>query len=145
MQAKRIVLNESNDTVGLGTSSIITVPTTPREEVNFHNIHWTVSVEPEGTDVNAQGTWVLFVLKENTSQPTFIDTTVVTEDWNSFIVAIGVFSCSNQSPFNLQPQTIKTSRTLQAGDSLILQSTITGITSGAASNRTMLSAHTTRK
>ncbi len=45
-QAKRIQVNEANDGVAAQTSARLDVPTEPREEVNFHNIWGSVTVEP---------------------------------------------------------------------------------------------------
>ena len=146
MQAKRINVNETNDGAGSSTSAILQVPSDPREEVNFHNIWGGVSVEPQNADANAQGTWVLYVLRDPAAGLVdFTDAFVNLETLNALIIACGVYSASNQSPFTGQPIQIKTSRTLEAGARLILTSTITGITAGLASNRVMLCAHTTRK
>ena len=146
MQAKRIVVGEGNDGAAGRTAAILSVPTDPREEVNFHNIWIGVSVEPQNADANAQGTWVLQVVRDVASPiPVYTDTFLNTEDQNAFIIACGVWSASNQSPFNLVPVQIKTSRNLEAGGRLMLTSTVTGITAGTASNRVMLCAHVTRK
>ncbi len=146
MQAKRIQVNEGNNGAGAATAVILEVPSELREEVNFHNIWVGVTVEPQDTDANAQGTWVLYFLRDpGASLPSQTDAALNLETLNAVIVACGVYSASNQSPFNLNPVQIKTSRTLEAGGRLILQSTVTGITAGLASNRVMLCAHTTRK
>ena len=145
MQAKRIQVNEGNDGVSGSTDVILETPTDPREEINFHNIWGSVSVEPEVTDANCQGTWALFLLRDPNVMPVLIDVTVNNETYNAKIIACGVFSASNQSPYNSGPIHPETSRTLQPGDKLVLTSVITGITTGTASNRVMLCAHTTRK
>ncbi len=144
MQAKRIQVQEANNGVGGAVNVSLAVPTEPREEVNFHNIWGSVSVEPENTDANAQGTWLLFILRENATQPVFTDVITDNETNNAVIIACGVWSASNQTPFNITIHP-STSRTLQAGDRLFLQSVVTGITAGNASNRVMLCAHVTRK
>ncbi len=143
MQAKRIQVNEGNDGVAGATSVALTVPTTPREEVNFHNIHGWVSAEPQTGDANAQYTWFLYILRENATN--FVMTDVITnnETNNDVIIAMGVFSASNQTPYNLHVNP-KTSRTLKPGDELRLQIVTTGITAGLSSNRVLLSAHTVR-
>ncbi len=145
MQAKRIQVNEENDAVGQKTDVSLEVPTDPREEVNFHNIWGSVTVEPQDTDANAQGTWVLFILRENATAPNFTDVVTNGESNNAVVIACGVWSASNQTPWNSGPINPKTSRTLQAGDKLVLTNTITGLTAGLCSNRMMLCAHTTRK
>ena len=145
MQAKRIQIQESNDGVGGFTITLLAVPDEPREEVNFHNIWGSVSVEPQDTDANCQGTWVLYILPKGTIDVIFTDVNLDAEDSNYRIIACSAFSASNQSPYNSGLIHPETSRTLNAGDRLQLQSVITGITAGLASNRVMLCAHTTRK
>ena len=145
MQAKRIDVQESNDGAGAQTSAVLTAPTDPREETNFHNVWGSVSVEPQNAGANAQGTWLLSVLRENATGPLFTDVVVNGETNNAVIIACGVWSASNESPYNSGPIHPQSSRTLQAGDSLLLTSTVTGITAGVASNRVMLCSHVTRK
>ncbi len=145
MQAKRIQVLESNDGVAGSTTVVLQAPLEPREEINFHNIWGSVTVEPQDAGANCQGTWVLFVIRENATTPTMTDTVTNSEVHNAVIIACGVFGASNESPYNSGPIHPETSRTLQAGDSLVLSSVITGITAGLASNRVMLCAHTTRK
>ncbi len=145
MQAKRIQIAESNDGVGAQTTAILEVPTDPRQEVNMHNIWWSVSSEPQDAAANAQGTWLLYIIKENTTGPVFTDVVVNGESRNAEIIALGIFSTSNESPYNSGPLQIKSSRTLQAGDKLAMTVITTGITAGLASNRVCLSAHVTRK
>ncbi len=145
MQAKRINVFESNDGAGGTTIVTLIVPTDPREEVNFHNIWGSVSVEPQDAGANCQGTWLLMLIRENQTIPTMTDAVVNGETNNATIIACGVFSASNESPYNSGAIHPETSRTLQPGDSLILQSVVTGITAGLASNRVMLCAHVTRK
>ena len=145
MQAKRIQVNESNNGAGAATTVFIVTPTDPREEINFHNIWIGVTGEPQDTDANAQYTWVLYTVPRDMPTPLFTDSFVNAENRNADIIACGVGSGSNQTPFSLVPTQIKTSRTLQAGSSLQLQLVTTGITAGLSSNRVMLCAHTTRK
>ena len=145
MQAKRIQVNESNNGVGASTIVFILTPSTPREEINYHNIWIGVTGEPQDTDANAQYTWVLYTVPAGGATPLFTDVNLNNETQNAVIIACGVGSGSNQSPFNLPPTQIKTSRTLQAGTSMQLQLVTTGITAGLSSNRVMLCAHTTRK
>ncbi len=144
-QAKRIQVNEVNTGVGGNTSVQLIVPTDPREEVNFHNIWGSVSVEPQNADANCQGTWVLYILRENQVNIGYTDAVVNGELFSAVIIACGVYSASNQSPYNSGPIHPSTSRNLMPGDALILQSITTGVTAGLCSNRVMLCAHTTRK
>ncbi len=144
MQAKRIQVNENNLGAGSATETGLFAPTEPREEINFHNIWIGASVEPQNAGANCQGTWVCYVLRENSSSVIFTDTIVNGETNNAIIIACGVFSSSNESGWTLPPTQIKTSRTLNAGDALKMNCTITGITAGLASTRVMICAHTVR-
>ena len=144
MQAKRIVVNEVNGGVNAQVTARFTVPAEPREMVNFHNIWFSVSSEPENADANNQGTWVLWVKTDQlVTDPNWNDGVVNTEASNYLIVACGVYSASNQAPFNYGSQ-VKTSRNLNAGQQLCISIINTGITSGNASLRAMLCAHTIR-
>ena len=145
MQAKRIQVNESNLGAGSSVTVVLAVPSDPREEVNFHNIWAGVSVEPQDAAANCQGTWVLYILRGNTTAVTATDANINNEIFNTVIIGCGVFSAANESPWTSEPIHPSTSRTLQAGDSLALVCTVTGITAGLASARVMLCAHTTRK
>ncbi len=144
MQAKRIAVFEENKSAGQATEVSLIVPTSPREQVNFHNIWGSVSAEPQTADANCQGTWILFVRRVGQISVTYTDTNVNNETQNQYIIACGIYSASNQAPYTISVHP-ETSRTLEAGDSLVLQLVVTGISAGAASVRCMLCAHTTRK
>ncbi len=145
MQAKRIQVNENNVGVNGAVEVVLAVPSDPREEVNFHNIWIGATAEPQNAEANSQGTWVLWVRRQGAPSVIFTDTIVNAENSNTVIIACGVYSAANESPWTLPPTQIKTSRTLQAGDLLALTLMTTGITAGLSSNRVMLCAHTTRK
>ncbi len=145
MQAKRINVSESNDGVAGSTNAVLDVPNVPREEINMHNIWGSVSVEPQDAAANAQGTWVMLIVRAGDTTPVFTDSVINAELNNAVIIACGVWSASNETPYNSGPIHPQTSRTLQAGEFLVLNSTVTGITAGLASNRVMLCAHMTRK
>ena len=145
MQAKRIQVNEANTGAGGQVNVILEVPAEPREQVNFHNIWIGVSCESQDAMVNAQGTWVLYVLPDlTTAIPAWSDGTINLENANALIIACGVWSASNESPFNLSPTQIKSSRNVNSGGRLILTSHSAGVTAGLVSNRVMLCAHTVR-
>jgi len=146
MQAKRIQVFENNKGAGGQVTVVLNVPTEPREQVNFHNIWIGAASEPQDAAANSQGTWVLgFMADATTPIPTFIDSFVNLETENVRIIACGVYSSSNESPWTLPPTQMKTSRTINAGGRLYLQLVNTGITAGLASLRVMLCAHTVRK
>ena len=113
---KRIQVQEGNFGAGGQIATGLATPTDPREEMNFHNIWGSVSVEPQDAGANCQGTWLLVLLRENATLITFTDVVVNGEAHNAIIIACGVFSASNESPFNSGPIHPETSRTLQPGD-----------------------------
>ncbi len=145
MQAKRIQVLEIDRLVNQQVDVELEAPLEPREEINFHNIWGSVTVEVEDAGANCQGTWVLFILRENVANPIWTDSVVNLETNNVRMIACGVFSASNEAPFTKDEIHPSTSRTLNAGDKLILSCHITGITAGEASVRCMICAHTTRK
>ncbi len=144
MQAKRIQVAESDIGVSFHEVSL-DAPVDPREDINYHNIWGGVTVEPTTAGANSQGTWVLFVRKIGQISVNFNDANINGETQNAFIIACGVWSAANEMPFNGAPIHPETSRTLNAGDSLVLQVSQTGITTGTSSVKTVLCAHTTRK
>ncbi len=145
MQAKRIQVLEGNLGVNAQVVVQLLVPDDPREEVNFHNIWASASCEPETAGANCQGTWVLQLLRAGQSQVVYSDANTILEARNPDIIACGVFSASNETPWNSGAINPKTSRTLNPKDSLRMVCCVTGITADLASTRVMLCAHTTRK
>ena len=145
LQAKRIQVLEGNLLVTQTVTVILEVPTSPREEINFHNIWGSMTAEPDSTDANAQGNWGLYIIPDGGSVKDLGDASINNEVDNPRIIACGTFSCSNQSPYTIDSIHPLTSRTLQAGDKLALGVSITGLTAGIVSTRVMLCAHTTRK
>ena len=102
-------------------------------------------MEPQDAGANCQGTWILWINRENQTAPAFTDSVVNNETNNYNIIACGVYSASNEKPWNSGPIHPETSRTLAPGDELGLTVMVTGITAGLASTRAMICAHTTRK
>ncbi len=145
MQAKRIVLNVSDQAVpGQGAAQII-VPDEPREMVNLHNIWVGGSLTPLVADANSEGNWVLAVIPAGTTHPQFTDAIIQTEDFNARIVACGQWAASNQTPWVMPPTQFKTSRNLNPGDALSFVINQTTITTGSARFRLIICAHTIRK
>ncbi len=144
MQAKRIQVFVDNISAGSATNVTLTTPTSPREEINFHNIWGSVSIEPLNADANARGTWVLYIVPAGGATIAFTDVTVNNETDNVRIIACGVFCASNQSPYNMSIHP-ETSRTLNPKDLLVLGITVENTSAGQVLCRQMLCAHTTRK
>ncbi len=144
MQAKRIQVNEQNLGAGGQVNTNLTVPDDPREMVNFHNIWSSMSVEPQNAGANCQGTWIIWKFPKNHAGVIFTDAAINLEESNQYIVACGVFSASNEMPWNSGPIQVKTSRNLNPGDILRTSCIVTGISAGLASIRVMGCAHTIR-
>ncbi len=145
MQAKRIQVSEGTLGVAGSLHTTLIAPLDPREDINFHNIWGGITVEPENADANAQGSWVLWVKRENAASIGFSDAIINGELSNAVIIACGVWSASNQHPFTSESIHPMTSRTLNAGDTLQLSVHQTGISAGLSSVRSILCAHVTRK
>ena len=95
-QAKRIqTLRSEALTAGLEVTVVLEVPTSIREEVNYHNIWAGGIIEPEDTDANAWGNWVLYIIKEGGQVIPWTDVTLNAENNNWFVVACGLWAASN--------------------------------------------------
>ncbi len=141
-QPKRIEVIEGTDAVngqttvdfGPGTGTIL------RRLVNYHNIWWGFTVEPELADANAQGTWILWVKPDETQADTdWTDANIVSNNFNQFIIACGVWGASNEMPYTFSSQ-LRTSRNLVANQRLALTVHTTGLTTGNVSVRCILCA-----
>ena len=111
-----------------------------RRLVNFHNIWWGFSVEPESAGANAAGTWVLWQNQDaSATDPLWNFTTLGDGSQNMRIIACGVWAASNESPFNFSSH-LNSSRNLVVNNELVLTVTLTGLTAGAARINTLLCA-----
>ncbi len=141
-EPKRIDVQE--DTIGVaGVASARFGPGTGtilRRLTNYHNIWFGFSVEPEVADANAQGKWVLWMKNNvNDTDPIWSGTVINSGDFNNLIIACGVWSASNQSPYTFSSQ-LKSSRNLVANMELVLTIRQDGISSGNSSIKTILCA-----
>ena len=146
MQAKRIrVTEESGGAVGSSTRADLAIPTEPREMANVHNIWLGISATPTTAGSNAEGVWSLFTIPDPLTPPILTAALLDGELHNRRIIACGVWHASNEMPFNMPPTQVKTSRNMNAGDRMILESTISVISSGTVSQSISLCAHVVRK
>ena len=144
MQAKRIQVSEATVAAGNDVAVIITTPEDVRQETNFHNIWGGAAVVPVDAASNCAGTWLLMIRPVNVTITGNTDAVINAEDKNRQIIACGVWSASNETPFNLQVNP-KTSRNLNPGDQLTLTLHITSVTAGLVQIRAILCAHVIRK
>ena len=131
-QPKRIDLITASQPVNVQTSARFGpgVGTILRRLVNYHNIWLGISCEPTNADVNAQGTWVLWLKPDVTQTDVqWTDANLDSDDFNQMIIACGVWGASNQTPYNFSSQ-LKSSRNLVANQELVLSVNRTGVTSG---------------
>ena len=131
--------NQVSSRFGPGTGTIL------RRLTNYHNIWFGCTVEPVNADANTSGQWILW-LKANTNDP---DTTwslanILTDNFTMQIIACGLYSASNQTPFNFSSQ-LKSSRNLVANQELVLTVHFEGVSAGQVSCDTMLCASVTTK
>ena len=111
---------------GPGTGTII------RRLTNYHNIWFGASVEPENTDANSNGTWVLW-LKPDAAQadPAWTFANLSDGLLNMQVIACGTWAATNQTPWNFSSQ-LKTSRNLVANQELVMSVQQEGISAGNA-------------
>ena len=131
-QPKRIQMNSQTQgtgtqlTVGFGpgTGSIL------RRMVNYHNIWWGFSVEPENADANANGIWVLWQ-KMDTNVPDTIWTqaNLNSDNFNMQIIACGTWVAANQTGYVFSSR-MSSSRNLVANQELKLTVAVHGVTAG---------------
>ena len=115
-------------------------------KVNCSNIWWDFTVEPENADANAQGVWVLYAINTDAidfTTPIWNTGNLADQSLAGVVIAWGVWSCSNQSPFNLHPQTTKTTRNLRREGRLGLSVRSFGITAGNLSILSSLTCNVT--
>ncbi len=145
MQARRIQEKTTSEALNGQTETTLDVPSTPREMINFHNIWVGVAVNPASADANASGVWVLYVRRAGDAAFQWTSANLNGEVKNVTVIACGLWKASNQTPFNMPPLQIGTSRNLNPGDDLHLGINVHSISTGTAEVSGMLCAHTTRK
>ncbi len=145
MQAKRIGATTSSGGVGAQHSETISIPLEPREEVNWHNYHASVGIEPESAGANANGFWALMCIEDPAvAIPSISSANLSAENFNSYIIATGAWVSSNESGLNFNID-LKTSRNCRAGTRVILAVRREGISAGNVRIVTTSFFHTVRK
>ena len=113
--------------------------------VNLHGFRAQGALEPENTDANCNGYWVVWVIPggliQNSDLPTNIGT-LGNEDTAPYIWGAGVFVASNQAPhtFEFVP---KTSRNLQKGARILLDINMEGVSAGNVRVNSIMTGFTT--
>ena len=144
-QAKRIAHVTNSSGVGIQINLQFGPDATERLQINYHNLWWSFICEPEAADANANGKWALILKKDVTAAtPDIGDANIQNETFNQLIIACGVWAASNQTPYVFTEQ-LKSSRTLLAGEVLVLAVRLDGVTAGNVRTRLMMCSHTTAK
>lgn len=145
MQAKRIGATTSSGGVGAQHSETISVPDSPREEINWHNYHASIGIEPESAGANANGFWALMCIEDpSVAIPSITSANLALEVFNQYIIAVGSWVASNEAGYNFEVA-IKTSRNCRAGSRVILAVRREGISAGNVRIVTTSFFHTVRK
>ena len=139
---KRTFIQDTTLT-GAGVSNEVEYDVTS-DKVNCSNIWFSLSLEPENQDANAQGSWILYATQTRDTGITFDDTHLNDEPEAETIIAAGVWGATNQMPFNLTQSAGKVSRNIRGQCRLALQVYQTGISAGATSMRAMLVCNVTQ-
>ena len=129
MQRKRV---HAQTSVVSSTGRVLLTGTVDETNgVNFHNVHFGFGVEPENADANANGTWVLWCIPDAVSAvPATAISALEVEGSNPFLWAMGVWTASNQTPYNLGDQVIRSSRNCPRNGRLVLSVDVEGISAG---------------
>ncbi len=129
-EAKRISMADEVDSVSGQSSARFGPSAVVRRAVNYHNIWWGISIEPETQDANSNGVWVLWIKKDSTAaDPVFSSGNIQNETFNQRIIACGNWAASNQTPFNMSNH-MNSSRNLLAGEELVCTIRVFGLSAG---------------
>ena len=142
MERKRVHVNSVLQ-AGVGTSANLIGTIEESNGVNAHNVHFCFTCEPDSTDANAAGTWVLWCIPdENSTVPGATIANLEGEGSNAFLWASGLWNASNQTPYSSGDMTFGTSRNCQNGARLVLMVHVEGISAGSTRINKMLSYNT---
>ena len=131
MERKRVHVNSSLK-AGIGATTDLVGTIDESNGVNAHNLHINISCEPDSTDANAAGQWVLWCIPdENSAVPSSAISALEAEGSNAFLWAMGLWSGSNQTPYYSGDITFKSTRNCQNGARLVLATHVEGISSGS--------------
>ncbi len=132
-EPSRISIVDETDAASGQTSARFGPATEVRRQVNYHNIWFGSTVEPETAGANAQIFWVLWIKKDATSSdPAWTVPNLAAETFNQRIIACGVGSAANESPWNFSSH-LNSSRNLLPGEELVFTTRILGLSTGNAS------------
>ena len=124
----------ANTLIGDSNSDICSLDLDESASVNVHGLRVCGSIEPENTDANANGFWVVYCLPSNIiSESTQLAETfgdLNAENLNPYIWGVGCWTASNQAPYHFEFAP-RTSRTCQKDARIVCSIVKTGISAGA--------------
>ncbi len=128
------VTGQTDVSFGPGTGTIL------RRLTNYHNIWWSIAVEPENADANANGVWVLwFKADDSQTNTVWSQSNIDTNDFTMQVIACGTWAASNQTPYTYVSQ-LKSSRNIVANQKLVLSVNRHGVSAGNVRVVSMLCA-----
>ena len=133
MNTQRRRLDADSTTLGVNAHSAVVVTNNETASANFHGVHYCFSIEPENTDANANGFWVVYCLPAqvidvaNDLPNTFSE--LDNEDFLPYVWGVGCWTASNQAPFHFEFAP-RTSRTCQHDARIVGRISQVGISAG---------------
>ena len=122
----------SNSTLNDSDADICILDLDESDAVNVHGLRCCGSIEPENTDANANGFWVVYCLPSDFINDSSLYTQFTGldgEQLNPYIWGLGCWTASNQAPFHWEfcPST---SRNCQKNARIAFSVVKTGISAG---------------
>ena len=131
MNPQRRLIEARSDAIGIA-ANVLTQNLTESSSVNVHGLRACGSIEPENTDANANGFWIVYCFPSTVIGDSGLPSSFGDLDdklYNPYVWGIGCWTASNQAPFHFE-FTPSTSRTCQRGARIVFQVEITGVSAG---------------
>ena len=132
MKTQRRRLKADTAQIGVGGTVPIELVLDESDAVNFHGMHYCFSIEPENTDANANGFWVLWCLPAGLVDTLDLPNNFAElndETFLPYVWGVGCWTASNQAPFHYDFSP-STSRNCQRGARILGRVTTIGISAG---------------
>ena len=130
-QRRRLAAETVSNALINGKDSI-TIELSEGPSVNVHGLRYCASIEPENTDANANGFWIVYCLPADIIQAADLPdgwAALDDEDFLPYVWGVGCWTASNQAPANIEFNP-RTSRTCQNGARLFAYVSKSGISAG---------------